>query len=301
VVGESGSGKSTVGRSLVRLLPPGTKVDGEIQICGIDVKTAKGSSLRRLRKNVQMVFQDPNGSLNPRRSIGSVLADVLRANTRLTRVERKQRAAELLELVGLNPEHVDRRPHQFSGGQRQRISIASALAADPQLLICDEPVAALDVSVQAQVVNLLLRLQRELGLTIIFISHDINVVRHVSDEIAVMYLGKIVEIGVADAVFDSPSHPYTVSLIAAVPSIHSRPAETSSFHVRGEIGAGEPPSGGCQFRDRCWLYTQLGSPARCVDEDPSLAVGPVGALVACHFAGEVRQRVADEQPTVWEL
>ncbi|MDX1566914.1 MAG: ABC transporter ATP-binding protein [Longimicrobiales bacterium] len=247
LVGESGSGKSTTGRSLLRLIEP---TDGEVVFDGQDVLAMKGEELIRFRRRAQIVFQDPFGTLNPRMRVGAVLKEVLRVHGLASGAAADERVSELLDIVGLRPEHARRYPHEFSGGQRQRVGIARALAVEPELLVCDEPVSALDVSVQAQILNLLADLQEELGLTYLLIAHDLAVVEHMSDRVAVMYAGRIVESAPADALYDSPRHPYTRTLLEAVP----RPDPTRR-RAQPRAG-GEPPSpettvGGCPFHPRC--------------------------------------------------
>ncbi|MFP3949410.1 MAG: ABC transporter ATP-binding protein [Gemmatimonadota bacterium] len=247
LVGESGSGKSTTGRSLLRLIEP---TAGEVIFDGRDVMALEGEELVRFRRRAQIVFQDPFGTLNPRMRVGAVLKEVLGVHSLATGAAAEERVSELLDIVGLRPEHAGRYPHEFSGGQRQRVGIARALAVDPELVVCDEPVSALDVSVQAQILNLLADLQEELGLTYLLIAHDLAVVEHMSDRVAVMYAGRIVETAPADVLYDSPRHPYTRTLLAAVP----RP-DPEGRRVRPSVG-GEPPGsdtsiGGCPFHPRC--------------------------------------------------
>jgi oligopeptide transport system ATP-binding protein len=273
LVGESGCGKSTLGRLLIRLIEPSA---GEVRFEGEDLATATGAKLRSLRRRMQMVFQDPFGSLNPRMRVGEIVAEPLRL-AGVGRAERAARAVELLQQVGLAPEHAARFPHQFSGGQRQRIGIARALALDPALVVCDEPVSALDVSVQAQVVNLLRDLQRARGLSYLFVSHDLRVVRHVSDRVAVMYLGRIVESGPTRALYAAPLHPYTRALLEAAPV--ARPgARAPSAPLGGEIPSPLDPPSGCAFHPRCPIAV-----ARCREERPMLK-GDGERAVACHCA-----------------
>src|ERR687897_2731780 len=279
IVGESGCGKSTLGRMLLRLDEP---TSGKLTFDGVDVYSQKGSAMRRLRRDIQIVFQDPYTSLNPRKTVGDIVGEPFEIHTDvLTKRDRRQRVQQLLDLVGLNPEHINRYPHQFSGGQRQRIGIARGLALRPEIIICDEPVSALDVSVQAQVMNLLEKLQNEFGLSYIFIAHDLSVVRHISDRVAVMYLGKIVEVGSDLQIYERPTHPYTQALLSAVP--------VPDPSVRGRrqqiILTGDPPSpanppSGCRFRTRCWKATEL-----CAQEVPELVVRPgTDHESACHYA-----------------
>ncbi len=273
LVGESGCGKSTLGRLLIRLIDPSA---GEVRFEGADLAKAEGAALRALRRRMQMVFQDPFGSLNPRMRVGEIVAEPLRL-AGVPRQDRAARAVGLLAQVGLTAEHAGRYPHQFSGGQRQRIGIARALALDPALVICDEPVSALDVSVQAQVVNLLRDLQRARGLSYLFVSHDLRVVRHVSDRVAVMYLGRIVEAGPTRALYAAPLHPYTRALLAAAPV--ARPgARPPAAPLAGEIPSPLSPPPGCAFHPRC-----PSAVPRCREERPVLrAEGD--RQVACHLA-----------------
>ena len=247
LVGESGSGKTTVGRAILRLIEP---TSGEVHFDGINLLQQQRAALRALRKRMQIIFQDPYGSLNPRMTVYSVLAEAFAAHRIAPRAARRERVYELLDLVGLPPEAADRYPHEFSGGQRQRIGIARALAVEPDLIVADEPVSALDVSIQAQILNLLEDLQRKLGLTYLFIGHDLSVVRHISDTVAVMYLGRLVEMGPVDAVFERPVHPYTRALLAAVPV--PEPARgRRRIVLRGETPNPINPPSGCPFHPRC--------------------------------------------------
>ena len=291
VVGESGCGKSTLGRTLSRLYEP---TAGTIRFDGEDISEAGGKRLKRLRKDVQVIFQDPLSSLNPRKTAGEIVGKPLSVHDIATGEAREARIAELLEEVGLSPDVADRYPHEFSGGQRQRIGIARALAVEPRLIIADEPVSALDVSVQAQIINLMKRLQDEYGLSYVFIAHDLSVVRHVSDRIAVMYLGKVVEEGPTDAIFEDPRHPYTRSLLAAIPSVEG---ETGRRMVPLE---GNPPSpidppSGCPFHTRCPEY--IGG--ECEADEPALAdvdgAGRGRHLAACHWndRDEAERRAQD--------
>ncbi|MDR0417537.1 MAG: dipeptide ABC transporter ATP-binding protein [Propionibacteriaceae bacterium] len=281
VVGESGCGKSTLGRLLMCLEAP---TGGALTILGEDALTQKGAGLRSLRRHVQIVFQDPYTSLNPRKTVGDIVGEPLRIHRGVVPAGGvRRRVQELLDQVGLNPEHINRYPHQFSGGQRQRIGIARGIALNPKVLICDEPVSALDVSVQAQVVNLLQQLQRDLGLAYVFIAHDLAVVRHISDRVAVMYLGKVVEQGVEAEIYQRPTHPYTQALLSAVPV----PDPTLRGHreqimLTGDVPSPANPPSGCRFRTRCWLAQE-----RCAAEVPALAARPDGVAAhcsACHFA-----------------
>jgi oligopeptide/dipeptide ABC transporter ATP-binding protein len=297
LVGESGCGKSTTGQALMRLVEP---TGGRVRFDGQDVTTLGRRELRTLRRRVAMIFQDPFASLDPRRTVGQSVAEPLAVHgLHRGREARRSRLDELLAMVGLDPEWRDRYPHEMSGGQRQRVGVARALAGEPELVICDEPVASLDVSVQAQVLNLLRRLQRELGLTLLFIAHDLSAVRHMSDRIAVMYLGRIVEVGTRDALVRHPRHPYTQALLSAVPQpdpVAERRRER--IVLTGELPSPTSPPSGCHFRTRC---REVFDP--CAVVDPRLQdVGESGAgtegaaagdhLAACHLYGVVGERVA---------
>ncbi|MGJ5833748.1 ABC transporter ATP-binding protein [Streptomyces ossamyceticus] len=286
VVGESGCGKSTMGRLITRLLEPS---GGRIEFDGQDITHLNTSGMRPLRRDVQMIFQDPYGSLNPRHTIGTIVS----APFKLQGVEPeggvKKEVQRLLELVGLSPEHYNRYPHEFSGGQRQRIGIARALALKPRMVVADEPVSALDVSIQAQVVNLMDDLQDELGLTYVIIAHDLSVVRHVSDRIAVMYLGKIVELADRDALYQSPMHPYTKALLSAVPipDPRRRGAKSERILLKGDVPSPISPPSGCRFHTRCWKATEV-----CRTTEPPLAELKPGQRVACHHP----ENFEDQQP-----
>ena len=285
LVGESGSGKTTTGRAIVRLLDP---TSGSIRFDGQEIATLRGEPLRRLRKRFQMIFQDPYSSLNPRMTIAGIVGEALDIHGIGTRKERAERVAELLQLVGLPARVADRYPHQFSGGQRQRVGVARALAVDPDLIVADEPVSALDVSIRAQILNLLVRLQDRLDLTYIVVSHDLAAVRRISDTVAVMYLGRIVELAPTAQLFGGALHPYTIALISAVP-IPDPALQVGRRRIilTGEIPSPASPPPGCHFHTRCWLYRRLGEPERCRAERPPLVDLRAGHAAACHFSAEV--------------
>ena len=268
LVGESGCGKSTTGRAIIRLNPP---TGGRIFFDGQDVTEFKGSELRRLRKRMQMIFQDPYASLDPRMTAGGIIAEPLDIHDVGKPDDRRERVRELLQTVGLNPAYASRYPHEFSGGQRQRIGVARALALQPDLIVADEPISALDVSIQAQIINLLERLQGDFGLTYLFIAHDLSVVRHISDRTAVMYLGRVVETSGSRDLNVRPLHPYTVALLSAVP-IPDPVVESRRRRIilKGDVPSPVNPPSGCRFHTRCWLREKLGNPERCVTEDPEL-------------------------------
>jgi len=293
IVGESGCGKSTVAKLVTQLEAP---TAGSIRYKGEDITRLSGKALKAVRRNIQMVFQDPYTSLNPRMTVGDIIGEPFDIHPEVApRGDRRRRVQELLDVVGLNPEYVNRYPHQFSGGQRQRIGIARGLALRPEIIVADEPVSALDVSVQAQVVNLMERLQDEFDLSYVFIAHDLSVVRHISDRVGVMYLGKIVEIGTESEIYEHPTHPYTQALLSAVP-VPDPEAEAGRTRIvlEGEVPSPADPPSGCHFRTRCWKAAE-----RCVREEPPLDVpegfeqvtGPAHHPSACHYAEE-KQPVA---------
>ncbi|WLD58121.1 dipeptide ABC transporter ATP-binding protein [Salinispirillum sp. LH 10-3-1] len=281
IVGESGCGKSTTGRSILRLEEP---TAGDVLFDDKNILTLSRTQLRKTRKDLQVIFQDPYASINPRQTVADVLMEALAIQNIVPKSQRRQRAIDLLETVGLAAYQIDRYPHEFSGGQRQRIGIARALAVNPKLIICDEAVSALDVSIQAQVINLLKQLQRDFKLTYIFISHDLGVVRHISDRIIVMYLGKIVEIADKKSLFEQPQHPYTQALLSSIPTMNPK-AKTQRILLKGEVPSPINPPQGCRFHTRC-PYAQ----EQCRQEEPKLettAAMQAGHEVACHFAGNL--------------
>ncbi|MBB4891506.1 oligopeptide transport system ATP-binding protein [Streptomyces olivoverticillatus] len=286
IVGESGCGKSTVAKMLVHLERP---TAGHIRYKGEDITRLSGRALKAVRRNIQMVFQDPYTSLNPRMTVGDIIGEPFDIHPEVApKGDRRRKVRELLDVVGLNPEYINRYPHQFSGGQRQRIGIARGLALNPEIIICDEPVSALDVSVQAQVVNLLARLQQQFELSYVFIAHDLSVVRHISDRVAVMYLGKLAEVGTDVQIYDHPTHPYTQALLSAVPVPDPR-ARSERILLAGDVPSPAHPPSGCRFRTRCWK-----AQPKCTAEVPPLEIpewfrepgGPAAHVSACHFAEE---------------
>ncbi len=281
VVGESGCGKTTCGRTLIKLYEATT---GEIVYRGKDIKTMNPAEMKNFRKNCQIIFQDPYASLNPRMTVESIIQEGLVIHGLLTPKERKERVYQLLELVGLNKEHASRFPHEFSGGQRQRIGIARALAIDPEFIVCDEPISALDVSIQAQVVNLLIKLQRELGLTYMFIAHDLSMVKHISDRIMVMYLGSVVELTDSETIFKNPKHPYTKALISAIPLADPEAEKNrKQIELEGDVPSPINVPKGCKFAPRCRYATEI-----CQTTVPEIKEVEANHQVACHNIDKIK-------------
>ncbi|MGX9419492.1 peptide ABC transporter ATP-binding protein [Vibrio sp. WJH972] len=279
VVGESGCGKSTLGRMLTMIETP---TSGRLNFHDDDLLALSSEKQKLLRQKIQIIFQNPYGSLNPRKKIGAILEEPLVINSAMSKAERKAKATEMMEKVGLKPEHYDRYPHMFSGGQRQRIAIARGLMLDPEIIVADEPVSALDVSVQAQVLNLMMDLQQEFGLSYVFISHDLSVVEHIADDVMVMYLGKVVEQGPSEQIFASPKHPYTQALLSSTPQL-SPEKRRVRIKLQGELPSPLNPPSGCAFHGRCQFANN-----RCRNETPSLTMEQSGHLVACHAVVEER-------------
>jgi oligopeptide transport system ATP-binding protein len=288
LVGESGCGKTTVGRLLLRLIDP---TAGSIRFDGTELTALKGSALKPYRRRMQVIFQDPYSSLDPRTPISDSIGEGLRIHGMGTSSERAEKVRKMMDLVGLSPWHASRYPHEFSGGQRQRIGIARALVLEPDLVVCDEPVSALDVSIQAQVLNLLKQLQQELGLTYLFVAHNMGVVEHISDRVAVMYLGRIAELADRRAIFKQQDHPYTQALMSAIP-IPDPTMRRTRVILRGDVPSPVNPPSGCRFHPRCPLREQLGNPQICADEVPALLPESGDHRVACHFRGEAQSALA---------
>jgi oligopeptide transport system ATP-binding protein len=300
MVGESGCGKTTVGRALLRLIEP---TAGAVRFEGQDVIGLSGEELRLIRRRMQIIFQDPYSSLNPRMTVEGIVGEALTVHGIARGQERRRRVEQLLVKVGLSARHIGRYPHEFSGGQRQRIGIARALALEPKFIVCDEAVSALDVSIQAQIINLLERLQDQFGLTYVFIAHDLSVVRHVSNRIAVMYLGRIMELASSRELNREPLHPYTVALLSAIPVPDPlREATRRRIILTGDVPSPVNPPSGCLFHTRCWLRERMGRPDRCSAEEPLPREVSPGHTVACHFAEDVagsaeQRQAAPVRPT----
>ncbi len=300
LVGESGCGKSTLGRTLLRLQPA---TAGRATIDGEDIFTKRGKDLKRLRRRVQIIFQDPVGSLNPRMPVNDIIGEGLlaqsdRENGWGRRKVRDERVADYLDAVGLRRDYARRYPHEFSGGQRQRIGIARALALDPDFIVCDEPVSALDVSIQSQILNLLMDIRAQFNLTYLFIAHNLSVVQYISDRVGVMYLGKLVELAPVDTLYADPRHPYTVALLSAVPEPDPR-RRKKRIVLKGDLPSPAAPPSGCRFHTRCWLREELGNPEKCTTDDPEFRTIASGHRVACHYAEEIsEERVTKAAATV---
>jgi oligopeptide/dipeptide ABC transporter ATP-binding protein len=283
LVGESGCGKTTLGKVLLRLIPP---TSGRVVVNGRSIFELSNREMVAVRRDMQIVFQDPYASLNPRMTVGEIVGEGPFVHGLRDKREREEVVRELLARVGLNQSHIHRYPHEFSGGQRQRIGIARALALNPEFIVCDEPVSALDVSIQSQVLNLLDDLQQELGLTYLFIAHNLAVVEHISDRVGVMYLGKLVELAGVDDLYATPAHPYTVALLSAVPETDPRKRK-KRIVLKGDVPSPVAPPSGCRFHTRCWLRERLGNPERCVAEEPLLREIRPGQQAACHYSEEI--------------
>ena len=290
LVGESGCGKTTLGRTILYLQQP---TSGQVLVDGQDLGKASAAELRRLRAKIQIIFQDPYGSLNPRMPVLDIIGEGLVAQGVSSAKVRNKQVEDALETVGLRREYSRRYPHEFSGGQRQRIGIARALVLKPDFVVCDEAVSALDVSIQSQILNLLLDLRREFGFAYLFIAHNLSVIEYVSDRVGVMYLGKLVELGDIETLYGDPRHPYTIALLSAIPDADPR-VRRKRLVLKGDVPSPAAPPSGCRFHTRCWLREKLGNPERCVVEEPLLAPFAPGHTVACHFADQVSASSAAE-------
>lgn len=297
VVGESGSGKTTLARAMVRMVEP---TEGTVKFAGADLWEMSRTEARVFRRHVQMIFQNPYSSLNPRHTIETIVREPLDAHELGSRSGRADRVREVLDLVGLGEQLLNRYPHELSGGQRQRVAIARALTTSPSVLLLDEPVSALDMSIRAQIIRLLMDVQSRFDHTYVIISHDLALVRQIADVIAVLYLGRVVEYGPAEDMYQRPAHPYTHALMAAAPKIEAKSERGTKLLIRGEIPTAKAPERGCRFRDRCWLTEQLGHPEECAMIDPMLEVVPdadAAHVAACHFAGETEGSPIEFRPT----
>ena len=290
LVGESGCGKTTLGRTVLYLQRP---TAGSVEVGGQDLGSLKSRDLRRMRRRMQLIFQDPYGSLNPRMPVSDIIGEGLLAQGMKSSGARIKKVGDTLEAVGLRRDYTRRYPHEFSGGQRQRIGIARALALDPEFIVCDEAVSALDVSIQSQILNLLLDLRREFNLTYLFIAHNLSVIEYMSDRVGVMYLGKMAEVATADQLFKQPRHPYSVALLSAIPVPDPR-VRKKRLVLRGAVPSPANPPSGCRFHTRCWLREKLGNPEQCSTIDPPLRDMGDGQMAACHFAEQVGLQVASE-------
>ena len=287
LVGESGCGKTTLGRSVLRLTEP---TAGSVVFGGREITTLSPDELRPMRRRMQIIFQDPFGSLNPRMPISDIIGEGLLAQGMKNRKERDKKVEDSLEVVGLRRDYSRRYPHEFSGGQRQRVGVARALALNPEFIVCDEPVSALDVSIQSQVLNLLLDLRRDFNLTYLFISHNLSVIQYFSDRVGVMYLGKIAELGTVEQLYADPRHPYTVALLSAIPNADPR-RRKRRLVLKGDVPSPAAPPSGCRFHTRCWLREKLGNPERCSTEEPLLReFGRPGHQTACHYAEQISEQ-----------
>ena len=294
LVGESGCGKTTLGRTVLYLQRPSA---GRVVFDGQDLSTLKSDKLRRMRRRMQLIFQDPYGSLNPRMPISDIIGEGLLAQGMKSSAARTKKVEDTLEAVGLRREYTRRYPHEFSGGQRQRVGIARALALDPEFIVCDEAVSALDVSIQSQILNLMMDLRREFNLTYLFIAHNLSVIEYASDRIGVMYLGKMVEVATAEQLFMGPRHPYGVALLSATPDPDPR-VRKKRLVLKGDVPSPANPPSGCRFHTRCWLREKLGNPEICSTVEPALRDMGGGQLAACHFAEQVNAQAAQEAAAV---